>query len=531
MKIIIKILSSIAIAMLLLSSCGNRDNLPKENAIQLGTAKLVVRIVDITNTPDTIDLSKRIYFSKEYLSYCDSVDLKNIEVIAGSLPIFEYYDDEFISLQRINSADGNIIFKGEIPMECLSQLCSVILTYDETREGGTEVLLTQGEETIIEFILKDGQLQYANILDSNQPFTKELWNIDMIMIKQAGMFPPHFAPTDKSLYDVSWQAVRKNQYDSVWPSFIESAVGEYVIPESAKPWVMNNLKCRFAARSICEYTRTAKIVTGKKYEEPPMEAYTYLDSIDYSPNVFLMKTLVMSQRPFLSSLLKYAGGGFEAIGETPVKEWQEKLSEWLAPAMKERPKLLLDLLAGTSYYQQIEDNQPLSDVQKKNIEEGFTDDIGKIVLKRNEKLEEALSAKVNLQDLSEQTFALQEFIDANYPGQPVVVDMWNTWCGPCLQAMAQTEEIKGDYEDTNLAFLYVSDTSSDLKQWEIRARMTGGEQVRINEESKDAMLDKYTLDGFPSYLFFDRDHKLVHAQTAFPGLDRYRSLLDEITGK
>ena len=531
MKIIINILSSIILAMLLLCSCSNNDNILKDNAIKIGTAKVVVKLIDITNPPDTANLSDSIYFSKEFLSYLDTLDLKNVEIIAGSLPIFEYYNDEFISLKRINSADGNIVFKGELPMECLSQLCMVILTSDGTREGGTEVLLTQGEETIVEFILKDGQLQYTRILDPNQPTAKELWDIDMIMINQAGMHHPEFAPTDKSLYDVSWQAVRKNQYDSVWPRFIDSAVGEYVIPESAEPWVMNNLKCRFAARSICEYTRTAEIVTGKKYEEPPMEAYTYLDSIDYSPNVFLMKTLIMSQRPFLSSLLKYAGGGFEAIGETPVKEWQEKLSEWLDPAMKERPKLLLDLLAGTSYYQQIEENQPLSDVQKKNIEEGFTDDIGKIVLKRNEKLEEALSAKVNLQDLSEQTFALQEFIDKTYPGQPVVVDMWNTWCGPCLQAMAQTEEIKGDYEDTNLVFLYVSDTSSGLKEWENRARMTGGEQVRISEESKDGMMNKYSLEGFPSYLFFDRDHKLVHAQTAFPGLDRYRALLNQITGK
>ena len=57
------------------------------------------------------------------------------------------------------------------------------------------------------------------------------------------------------------------------------------------------------------------------------------------------------------------------------------------------------------------------------------------------------------------------------------------------------------------------------------------QQVRINEESKNALMDKYSLDGFPSYLFFDKGHKLIHAQTAFPGLDRYRVLLDQITGK
>ena len=530
MKKIILFFTTTIILIMCICSCRNIVNIfNEENAIKIGTATVVVKLIDITNSSDSVGLlEKNYYFEKDLY---DTIDIETVGVICGALPIFEYHDQEFFPLQRINNTSNNLIFRGEIPMECISQLCAVILTSDGGRRGGTEAFLTQGEETVIEFIIKNRQFQYANILKPKQPSAKELWDIDMIMINQVGTFQPKFAPTDKSLYDVSWQAVRKNQYDSVWPRFIESVVGEVEIPESEKPWVMNNLKCRFAARSICEYTRTAEIVTGKKYEEPPMEAYTYLDSIDYSPNVFLMKTLIMSQRPFLSSLLKYAGGGFEAIGETPVKVWQEKLSEWLAPAMKERPKLLLDMLAGTSYYQQIEDNQPLSDIQKTNIEEGFTDDIGKIVLKRNEKLEEALSAKVNLQDLSEQTFAIQEFIDKTYPGQPVVVDMWNTWCGPCLQAMAQTEEIKGDYADSDLVFLYVSDTSSNEKEWENRARLTGGEQVRINEESKDAMLDKYSLDGFPSYLFFDKDHKLVHAQTAFPGLDRYRALLDEIAKK
>ena len=531
MKNIITILSSITIGMLLLSSCGNKDYIPKDNAIKLGTAEVVVKIVNLTDK-DSVSLHKISNISiPEHLDRSTQLDLNKIDIIAVCQSIFEFDTYDNIPLTREIGKDGNIVFRGNVPLECLFEICMVGLSYEGAQFNGISVILNQNKLTNIEYYFKDGKFMYANIIDENQPSTVDWWNVYDVMLNAYSMFSYLFAPTDKALYDVSWQEVRKNQYEKVFPRMMEKVQSDCSIPESAKKWLINNLKWRFAISAILQYTYVAKEVTDKDYAEPPMEAYSYLDSIDYSPDVFLMKTVIISPRIFLNSLLKYPCGGFEAIRETPVKEWKEKLSEWLAPAMKERPKLLLDLLAGTSYYQQIEENQPLSDVQKRNIEEGFTDDIGKIVLKRNEKLEEALSQKVNLQDLSEQTFSLQEFIDSKYPGKPVVVDMWNTWCGPCLQAMKQTEDIKGDYADSDLVFLYVSDTSSNEKEWENRARLTGGEQVRINEESKNALMDKYSLDGFPSYLFFDKGHKLIHAQTAFPGLDRYRVLLDQITGK
>ncbi len=136
---------------------------------------------------------------------------------------------------------------------------------------------------------------------------------------------------------------------------------------------------------------------------------------------------------------------------------------------------------------------------------------------------------VSLRDLTGQQFELKECLDANYAGKPVVVDMWNTWCAPCLNAISQTEEIKHHLADTDLVFLYVSDESSKYNEWKKRAAKIGGEQVRINQDASNALLENFGLTGFPSYLFFDRDHRLVHAQTSFPGVSRYSELLDEIS--
>ena len=82
--------------------------------------------------------------------------------------------------------------------------------------------------------------------------------------------------------------------------------------------------------------------------------------------------------------------------------------------------------------------------------------------------------------------------------------------------------------DTDLDFLYVSDESSKYNEWKKRAAKIGGEQVRISQDTSTALLENFGLTGFPSYLFFDRDHTLVHAQTSFPGVSRYSELIDKI---
>lgn len=235
-------------------------------------------------------------------------------------------------------------------------------------------------------------------------------------------------------------------------------------------------------------------------------------------------------RYFLSNFLKCIDGGLEDIGERPVKEWKEYMDRKLAPAMRERPKLLLDLLAGMSYVWQIDQKKPLTPLQIKNINEGFTDDIGKIVLARNEALVARLEKKekAELRNMTDEAFELKKFIDENYKGRPVVVDLWNTWCSPCMEAISQSEETKQEFAGSDLVFLYVADDSSPEDEWSRKAEEIGSKQVRVSTDTSAAILKSHNLEGFPSYLFFDRDHNLVHSRTAFPGPRGFRELLLEL---
>lgn len=55
-----------------------------------------------------------------------------------------------------------------------------------------------------------------------------------------------------------------------------------------------------------------------------------------------------------------------------------------------------------------------------------------------------------------------------------------------------------------------------------------GINVRINAESVQKLMETNGLTGFPSYIFFDRNHKLVYAGTTYPGSDKYENLIKAI---
>ncbi len=60
-----------------------------------------------------------------------------------------------------------------------------------------------------------------------------------------------------------------------------------------------------------------------------------------------------------------------------------------------------------------------------------------------------------------------EFTDSNIneiiaSGQPVVVDFWATWCGPCMAMAPVVEEVAKEYEGRAVVGKYNCDDNSDF---------------------------------------------------------------------
>lgn len=324
----------------------------------------------------------------------------------------------------------------------------------------------------------------------------------------------------------SWEQVRDYQLNTMLPGQLNDAFEHRRIPEYARPWFLNSLKCRFAAVEILPYVKGAERMNGLDVDEPPMEAYAFLNEIDYSSNI-LKRLPYTGLKSFVYALLRFPAGGFDKIGDMDIAEWQNNVANKLSPALESPNKLLLDLLAGMSYVEQIEvNNIPLSETQIANITEGFTDDIGLIVLNKNNELLKSAN-KSDLLDFSEEAFDLDSFMRTKFNGRPVVIDFWNTWCPPCIDAINATMELKEEYSP-KISFLYISSTSSPEYSWRVLADKFAGTQIRISEDDFYNLLSRYDLEALPSYVFFSKDHKARYKFSALGELQEFKARLSDI---
>lgn len=324
----------------------------------------------------------------------------------------------------------------------------------------------------------------------------------------------------------SWKQVRDYQLNTMFPGQLNDAIGNRQIPEYAKPWFLNSLKCRFAAIEILPYVKAAERMNGLVIDEPPMEAYTFLNEIDYSSNL-LKRLPYTGLKSFIYALLRFPDGGFDKIGDMDIAEWENNVAKRLSPALESPTRLLLDLLAGMSYIEQIEvNNILLSETQIANITEGFTNDIGLIILNKNKELLKS-AEQSDLLDFSDSAFDLDSFLGTKFNGRPVVIDFWNTWCSPCIDAINATTELKTEYSP-KVEFLYISSTSSPEYTWRVLANKFGGTQIRVSEDDFYNMLSRYDLSALPSYIFFSKAHKVKYKFTALGKLQEFKAKLSEI---
>ena len=115
---------------------------------------------------------------------------------------------------------------------------------------------------------------------------------------------------------------------------------------------------------------------------------------------------------------------------------------------------------------------------------------------------------------------------SDFVGSVVYVDVWATWCGPCVYEVPFLIEIEEEYEGQNITFLGVS-VDTDAEAWMNFIDEKGMRGVHVNTGSwKNQMMDDYAINGIPRFMIFDTEGKVVNLNAPRPSSEKIRPILD-----